>query len=548
MDRLAYRRNGGELKPDDTSVLKLSVFNRGDFAVFGVLSVLQLFLIFEVYAEWFGARDLQAGPFVFWMLTALLTVRILVRLTQWSALPRMRRPGRRAARPGWKVGIATTFVPGLESLEMLEQTVRAIVSIDYPHDTWVLDEGDSDEVREMCRRLGALHFSRKGQARFQTPGGVFASRTKYGNYNAWFHAVGFERYEIVAGFDPDHVPDSAFLEASLGYFDDQRVGYVQLPQTYYNQAASLIARGAAEETYSYYSSTQMAANGGGWPLVTGCHNLHRVEALREIGGFAPHDADDMLITYLYRENDWSGVYVPEIRAWGLTPVNWSGYLSQQLRWSRSVLDIKFRVLPRIRTGLALFDRCLSAVHGLSYLKGLMALVGTLLLIVMLALGRFPFGNIGRPVGMILLLLFVFYAADLYRQRFFLDVRREWGLHWRAGILQYAKWPFLALAVVDVVLRRRTSYTTTLKVAGGARRLVLFWPHAAIVLALVGAWAVGVLNGVQHHPSVLVWGASMAVASLLLIVSEFFEYPPPYERELWDTRFPAGAGYSQRGRR
>lgn len=512
------------------------MFKRVDFAIFGALSVLLLFLIFEVFAAWFSASDRRASPIVFWMLTALLMVRILVTLTQWSALPRMRRPDCRTARAGWNVGIATTFVPGLESLEMLEQTVRAIVAIDYPHDTWVLDEGDGDEVKELCRRLGALHFSRKGQARYQTDG-IFASRTKHGNYNAWLHAVGFEHYEIVVGFDPDHVPDPAFLDASLGYFDDERVGYVQLPQVYYNQDASFIARGAAEETYSYYSTTQMAANGGGWPLVTGCHNLHRVEALREVGGFSPHDADDMLITYQYREHGWYGVYVPEIHAWGLTPVDWSGYLSQQLRWSRSVLDIKFRVLPRMRTGLPPFDRFLSAVHGLSYLKGLIAFFGTLVLVVMLALGRFPFGSVGRPLGLLSLLFLAFYGADFYRQRFFLDLKREWGLHLRAGILQFAKWPFLVLAVVDVVLRRKSSYTTTPKVAGGMRRFVLFWPHAAIVLALVGAWTVGFLNDVQPHPVTLIWGGGLVVASLLLIVSEFFEYPSPYDPKLWKKRFP-----------
>jgi len=34
------------------------------------------------------------------------------------------------------------------------------------------------------------------------------------------------------------------------------------------------------------------------------------------------------------------------------------------------------------------------------------------------------------------------ATDLYRQRFFLDPRHEWGLHVRAGFLRwFAKWPY-----------------------------------------------------------------------------------------------------------
>jgi cellulose synthase (UDP-forming) len=79
---------------------------------------------------------------------------------------------------------------------------------------------------------------------------------------------------LIAAFDPDHVPDASFLSEVLGYFSDPHVGYVQAAQAYYNQAASFIARGAAEETYGYYSSIQMFSFSMGYPVATGCHNMH----------------------------------------------------------------------------------------------------------------------------------------------------------------------------------------------------------------------------------------------------------------------------------
>ena len=36
------------------------------------------------------------------------------------------------------------------------------------------------------------------------------------------------------------------------------------------------------------------------------------------------------------------MYVPEVLAVGLTPTSWTGYMRQQARWTRSVLDIKLR--------------------------------------------------------------------------------------------------------------------------------------------------------------------------------------------------------------
>ena len=55
----------------------------------------------------------------------------------------------------------------------------------------------------------------------------------------------------------------------------------------------------------------------------------------------------------------AGVYVPEILARGLTPVDWTGYLVQQRRWAGSVLDIKLRQHQRFSKSLSLRTRLMS---------------------------------------------------------------------------------------------------------------------------------------------------------------------------------------------
>ena len=326
----------------EASVRTRTVFTRWDFLLFALLTGMTYTTLLFFLLHWFSYGDWRGHPLAFGGLTLLMLSRGVTQQLRWWVLPFMRRPVPMVARAGWRVGVATTFVPGAESIEMLAETVRALVTMDYPHDTWVLDEGDDPQVKALCTRLGAFHFSRKAIPGYHTPAGTFQARSKHGNYNAWFDAIGFTRYDILVAFDPDHVPASTFLTEVLGYFDDPEVGYVQAAQAYYNQRASFIARGAAEETYAYYSSVQMAAYALGYPIVTGCHNTHRVTALQDVGGFAPHDADDLLLTLLYRARGWRGVYVPQILACGLTPVDWPGYLQQQLRWARSVLDIKLR--------------------------------------------------------------------------------------------------------------------------------------------------------------------------------------------------------------
>ena len=145
--------------------------------------------------------------------------------------------------------------------------------------------------------------------------------------------------------DPDHVPASTFCSRCWATSTTRRSAMCRRRRPTIT-AASFIARGAAEETYAYYSVTQMASYALGFPIVTGCQHHHRAAALQQVGGFAAHDADDLLLTFLYRAAGWQGC--TSRRSWlGADPVDWAGYLRQQRRWARSVLDIKFRLYPRL---------------------------------------------------------------------------------------------------------------------------------------------------------------------------------------------------------
>jgi hypothetical protein len=504
------------------------VFGRWDYPAFLSLSLLVSASAAHFAWRWFSQAEWSSRPLVLGLLTAALALRLSEQAARWLMLPLMRRPIPMPARPGLKVAVVTTFVPAGEPLAMLEKTLAALVALDYTHDTWVLDEGDDASVRALCAKLGASHFSRRRLPQYQTEAGPFRSRSKHGNYNAWLSEIGFDRYEIVSAFDPDHVPRPDFLSNVLGYFADARVGYVQAPAAYYNQSAGFVARGAAEETYSYYSCTQQAAYAAGHPFVTGCHNTHRVEALREAGGFAPHNADDLLLTLIYRGRGWRGVYVPRVLARGLAPVDWGGYLTQQLRWARSILDVKFRLAPRLGGEATLKDRLVTFLDGLVYLQGGATTALLLLaLCVALAAGRDAYLPPRATVFEFAAVCSVLQLAAFYRQRFFLDPRRERGLHLRCRVLRYAKWPHVLLAFADVLGGRAAPYTLTAKVKGGARGRSSLRPHLLTVFAVGGAWLAGALAGRQVHPLLHACAAFVLAGTLALLLTERLSFPDPY---------------------
>ena len=523
-----------------TKVNNVVVFNKIDYIIFTLLTLMILYTILYFFFHWFSFRDLFYHTVNFSILTVVLSIVLINNLGRWFLLPFMKKPRPMEAQPGWKVAVVTTFVPGAESFEMLEETVRALVNLEYQHDTWVLDEGGDPRVLLLCQKLGARYFSRRYLAKYVTDDGIFKVNTKYGNYNAWLYDIGFETYDIITAFDPDHVPKSEFLLKVLGYFEDPAVAYVQTAQAYYNQQACFIARGAAEETYAYYSSVQMASYGMGYPVLVGSHNTHRVTALKQVGGFAPHDADDVLLTLHYRAHRWQGVYVPEILARGLTPVDWPGYLTQQRRWARSVLDIKLRTYPSLAKTLSIPTRVMSFLHGLNYLYKSVVIVAS----VILTAGMFATGMIPKVISLqmipkLVILFLVLQLCNFYRQKFYLDRSNEYGMHIMNFVLNYAKFSYMLLAFLDVISQKETCYTITKKVRKTSKIYTLYWPNILIISLLVLSRLTGFILGRDSNVCLDVLASTMIIMSFALIVSERLHFPEPYDADLahWQSRYP-----------
>jgi cellulose synthase (UDP-forming) len=500
-----------------------------------VTAALGLALLLFV-AHWARVPEWRDHPVLMTAMTLVLALAVASFLQSWAALPSMRRPEPPPPPSGLRVAMITTFVPGHESLEMLEATVQAMRRVRYPHDIWVLDEGDDDAVRALCARLQVHHFSRRGRPELNTAAGPLAERTKYGNVNAWLSTLPDDRYDVVCAFDPDHLPLPGFLERTLGYFADPGIAFVQAAQVYYNQPAGLVARGAAEETYAYYSTTLMSGYGAGYSVVVGCHNSHRMTALRAVGGFAAHDADDLVIALNYLSHGWQGVYVPETLAIGLTPTDWTTYFTQQRRWVRSVFDIKLRILPHLRGRLRPAVWWLGMAQGLSYITDfLLPLVGIGTLCAVLLSGEAAV--LGRLVAWpTIVLLIALGGVDAFRQWFYLNPDRERGLHWRAGLLRQAKWPAIGLGLWDAFTGRRGVYEITAKTGVARRARTIFLPHLVLGALLAVSYLVALGRG-PLPLSLHLWPIGGLAALAALLVSMRRPAPPAFDpailREAYD---------------
>src|SRR5262249_35321192 len=148
------------------------VFDQWDSLLFILLTCMSGFAIVYFLSCWFSSQDWLEYPKTFSIMTLILVPVIVSNQLRWFLLPFMRRPKPMAIHSEWKVGVVTTFVPDAEPLGMLEETLKALVALDYPHDTWVLDEADDVRVKALCVRVGAQHFSRRKYQCYQSENGT----------------------------------------------------------------------------------------------------------------------------------------------------------------------------------------------------------------------------------------------------------------------------------------------------------------------------------------------------------------------------------------
>ncbi len=161
-------------------------------------------------------------------------------------------------------------------------------------------------------------------------------------------------------------------------------------------------------------------------------------------------------------------------------------------------------------------------------------VGLSFLGFMLVTGKTPL--LSYLIGWKLAVLYaVLQLCDFYRQRFYLDRRTEWGWHWRAGVLQFAKWPYFVLALYEVLFGRRVAYAITPKVKEMPRGALLLWPHLCVALVLCAAWVIGTASPQSIYAPVHVWTALLVAGSLAVVLTEFMDFPTPYDRKLLEYK-------------
>lgn len=258
---------------------------------------------------------------------------------------------------GEQVGVDVLITVYGEPIDVIRRTAEAAKAVRGAHQTWILDDGKSDAVRDLAAGLGI------GYVRRLTNHGA-----KAGNVN---NALTVAKGDFFVILDADFVPLPEFLEETVPFMVDANVAFVQTPQTYGNMH-NIISRGAGYMQTMFYRFIQPGRNEFNAAFCVGTNVLFRRAAVLDIGGmYTQSKSEDVWTSLMLHERGWRSIFIQRTLAIGDAPDTIEAYTKQQLRWATGGFEILFTHNPfSPRHKLTLDQRFMYFVTATFYLTGL----------------------------------------------------------------------------------------------------------------------------------------------------------------------------------
>jgi cellulose synthase (UDP-forming) len=251
------------------------------------------------------------------------------------------------------------FIPTYnEDTLILRRTIIGCQALEYaPKKIYLLDDTRRPEMKQLAEELGCEYLTRPDN-----------QHAKAGNLN---HALAKNSGELIAVFDADFIPTKNFLTRTAGFFQDDKVGLVQTPQSYYTFEP--VARNLGLENFilpqeeMFYRLIQPSRDGVDGAVCTGTSFVVRRSALEEIGGFVTDSVcEDYFTGIRISVRGYQLIYLDEKLSAGLATEDMATQLAQRLRWTQGTLQAFFLDDNPLRIP------GLSPLQRLAYLEGLLS--------------------------------------------------------------------------------------------------------------------------------------------------------------------------------
>lgn len=371
-----------------------------------------------------------------------------------------------------KVDIIITTLD--EPIKILKRTVAACLNIKYPKELiniHLCDDGLRKEVKELCNELDISYIKRFNN-----------KNAKAGNIN---NALNIMKGDLLLLLDADMVPKNTILEKTVPYFEEDDVGFIQIPREFYNQNPFQYNLGLKDKTEIKHDS-----------FVEEKDNVvFSRKALASIGGIPEGTiAENVATGMLLQAKGYRSIFIDEVLAKGLATEKFRDLKKQKDRQCRGNIQVFKKWNPLTIKGLSFMQRLTYLEAFFFWIFGIQKMiyiVAPLLYII--------FGIVILDASAIQLMQFWIpsFIASLLSFKLFSNKRRS--LRWD-HVYQVAIAPYLFLsASKELLFKSKTKFYVVpkgQKTEKGEFSWELALPHVLLLMITIIGWILALLNIMQ----------------------------------------------------
>ena len=351
--------------------------------------------------------------------------------------------------------------------------------------------------------------------------------------------------DFILTLDADHICKPQFLKRVLPYFytcnpqtgryENNRIGFVQTPQDFYNLPSG---DPFGHQAHLFYGPIQQGKDGLNSAFYTGTNAVLRREALVSVGlkyfseAFAKDETrldefeliggmssssitEDMNTAMRLHGAGWRSVYHSELLAVGLAPDDLSSTLKQRLRWAQGTIQVLLQENPWKKPGLSFWQRLQYFQTMYSYFSGFATLIFIACPILYFFSGVIPVSAYGNDFAL------HFFPAFVVNRLTFMPA--TWGIPasevWRSEQYAIALFPLFIQAVWSVFTNRPIKFQVTPKQRQSGVYLKLVLPQVLIFgLTILGlGWSLLLFAmGKLQDPWIHLLNSAWAIYNLTLL--------------------------------
>ncbi|MGL5042444.1 MAG: glycosyltransferase [Culicoidibacterales bacterium] len=214
-----------------------------------------------------------------------------------------------------------------EDISLVIATAIAAKTIAYANKKiYICDDGNREELKQKAARYDVQYLSRENN-----------DNAKAGNIN---NALRQTTGEFFLVLDADFIPKEDIILRAMVNFNDEQVGMVQFPQTFYNKDPfQLLQNNMHNEQDLFMRFIEPRLSVYNAMIHIGTNAVIRRTAIEAIGGIPLKSITEDMATGLFLQaGGYITKYVNEIMALGMAPYRLADLKSQRQRWARGTLQ------------------------------------------------------------------------------------------------------------------------------------------------------------------------------------------------------------------